>query len=110
MFNTGARVSEIVALQTTDLQMASAPSVVLRGKGRKERICPVWPETAQLLEKMLEERGLKPSESVPLFLNHRGTPLTRFGVRLILSKYIRKSSPSRADAKEQTSTSPQSAP
>ncbi len=90
MFNTGARVSEIVALQTTDLQMASAPSVVLRGKGRKERICPVWPETAQLLEKMLEERGLKPSESVPLFLNHRGTPLTRFGVRLILSKYIRK--------------------
>jgi integrase/recombinase XerD len=90
MFNTGARVSEIVALQTDDLQMASAPSVLLRGKGRKERICPIWPETAHLLEKRLEERGINPSESAVLFLNHRGMPLTRFGVRLILKKYVRE--------------------
>jgi integrase/recombinase XerD len=90
MFNTGARVSEIVALQTDDLQIASAPSVLLRGKGCKERICPIWPETAHLLEKMLEERGVKPSESAVLFLNHRGAPLTRFGVRLILKKYVRE--------------------
>jgi integrase len=58
MFNTGARVSEIAALQTDDLQMTPAPSVVLHGKGRKERICPLWPETVHLLEKMLEERSL----------------------------------------------------
>jgi integrase/recombinase XerD len=90
MFNTGARVSEIVALQTDDLQMASAPSVVLHGKGRKERICPLWPETLHLLEKMLEERGIKPGESAALFLNHRGMGLTRFGVRLIFRKYVHK--------------------
>jgi site-specific recombinase XerD len=94
MFNTGARVSEIVALQTDDLQMASAPSIVLHGKGRKERICPLWPETVHLLEKMLEERGVKPNESVALFLNHRGMDLTRFGVRLILRKYVRKAAKS----------------
>ena len=94
MFNTGARVSEIVALQTDDLQMASAPSIVLHGKGRKERICPLWPETVHLLEKMLEERGVKPSESAALFLNHRGLDLTRFGVRLIFRKYVRKAAKS----------------
>ena len=94
MFNTGARVSEIVALQTDDLQMASAPSVVLHGKGRKERICPLWPETVHLLEKMLEERGIKPNESAALFLNHRGMNLTRFGVRLIFKKYVRKAAKS----------------
>ena len=94
MFNTGARVSEIVALQTDDLQIASAPSVVLHGKGRKERICPLWPETAHLLEKMLEERGIKPNESAALFLNHRGMNLTRFGVRLIFKEYVRKAAKS----------------
>jgi integrase/recombinase XerD len=61
MFNTGARVSEIAALQTDDLQMASAPNTLLHGKGRKERICPLWSETVHLLEKMLEERGVKPT-------------------------------------------------
>lgn len=90
MFNTGARVSEIVGLQTTDLRLASPPSIVLRGKGRKERTCPLWPETALLLQKVVEERGVQLSQSVLLFLNHRGTPLTRFGVRLILRKHIRK--------------------
>jgi site-specific recombinase XerD len=99
MFNTGARVSEIVALQTDDLQMASAPSIVLCGKGRKERICPLWPETVHLLERMLEERGVKPSESVALFLNHRGIQLTRFGVRLILRKYVRKAAKSKPTLK-----------
>jgi integrase/recombinase XerD len=94
MFNTGARVSEVVALQTDDLQLASAPSILLHGKGRKERICPLWPETMHLLEKMLEQRGVKPTESVPLFLNHRGGHLTRFGVRLILKKYICKAAKS----------------
>jgi integrase/recombinase XerD len=51
MFNSGARVSEIAALQSADLQLASPPSIVLHGKGRKERTCPLWPETAHLLQK-----------------------------------------------------------
>jgi len=90
MFNTGARVSELVGLQTADLRLASPASVLLRGKGRKERTCPLWPETARLLQKLVEERGLKCSQSATVFLNHRGTPLTRFGIRLILHKHIAK--------------------
>ena len=90
MFNTGARVSEIAGLQTADLQLACPASVVLHGKGRKERTCPLWPETAHLLRQVLEERGVPVRPSVPLFLNHRNQPLTRFGIRLILRKHLRQ--------------------
>jgi integrase/recombinase XerD len=89
MFNTGARVSEIAGLQTADLQLAPPPSIVLRGKGGKERTCPLWPETARLLQKVLEERRVARRPGA-LFLNHRGQPVTRFGIRLILRKHLRE--------------------
>ncbi len=90
MFNTGARVGEIVALQVVDLRLTPPPSVLLHGKGRKERVCPLWPETAKTVRQLLEERGVLPNAVVALFLSHRGTPLTRFGVRFILKKYVRQ--------------------
>jgi integrase/recombinase XerD len=90
MFNTGARVSEIVGLQTGDLRLTAPCSVLLRGKGQKERTCPLWPETAALLQRLIAHRGLPPTLSVPLFLNDRGARLTRFGVRFILNKHTAK--------------------
>jgi len=90
MFNTGARVSEITGVQTDDLRLTSPCSVLLRGKGQKERTCPLWPETANLLQRLVEQRGLPPTQSAPLFLNNRGGWLTRFGVRLILRKHVEK--------------------
>lgn len=92
MFNTGARVSEIVGLQASDLRLAAPPSALLRGKGRKERTCPLWSETAGLLRELMEQRGMPLSQPVAIFLNHRGTPLSRFGVRIVLKKYVRKAS------------------
>ena len=90
MFNTGARVSEIVALNTGDLRLSAPCSIALRGKGRKERTCPIWPETAALLQKLIEHRDPASGPSAPLFLNARGARLTRFGIRLILTKYVAK--------------------
>ncbi len=90
MFNTGARVSEIVGLQTDDICLNVPFSVRLRGKGRKDRTCPLWPETGNLLQKLIHRRGLPPAQSAPLFLNARGGRLTRFGVREILKKYVAK--------------------
>ncbi len=90
MFNTGARVSEIVGLQTGDLCLTAPCTVLLRGKGSKERTCPIWSETAGLLRRLLERNGAPPSQSAPVFLNDRGTRLSRFGVRLILNKYVNK--------------------
>lgn len=88
MFNIGPRVSEIVGLQTDDLCLIAPFSVLLRGKGRKERTCPLWPETARLVQKLIERRGLAPTQAAPLFLNARGARLTRFGIRTILNKYV----------------------
>ena len=69
--------------------MASPPvwQVHLYGKGRKERVCPLWPQTADLLSALLAERGREPQSDEPVFRNHRGTRLTRFGVRYLLQKY-----------------------
>jgi integrase/recombinase XerD len=90
MFNTGARVSEVVGLQTDDLRLTAPCSVLLRGKGKKERTCPIWPETARLLQQLIQQNSSSPCQSAPLFFNDRGGRLTRFGVRLILNKYVKK--------------------
>jgi len=92
LFNTGARVSEIVGLMAADLRLAGPPSVLLRGKGRKERECPLWPATARLLRELLEERGIAPDRPEAVFRNHRGAPLTRFGIRVILRKHVQRAS------------------
>ncbi|MEE9282057.1 MAG: tyrosine-type recombinase/integrase, partial [Myxococcota bacterium] len=101
MFNTGARVQEILDLRPCDLQLTRPFQVRLVGKGRRERLCPLWPQTAELLRSLLSESGMDPRSTEPLFRNHRGEPLTRFGVRYILAKYCdraRESTPT-LDAK-----------
>jgi integrase/recombinase XerD len=90
MFNTGARVQEVASLKATDFRLAAPPSVKFFGKGRKERICPLWPETARLLKQHFQDCGLEPHQSEPVFRNRQGTPLTRFGVRLILKRYVQR--------------------
>jgi len=88
MFNTGARVQEIVDLRVCDLQLIRPSQVRLFGKGKKERFCPLWPQTAQVLRDHCQEYHLDLRSDARVFLNHRGTPLTRFGVRYILAKHL----------------------
>ncbi|MFQ5463896.1 MAG: tyrosine-type recombinase/integrase [Candidatus Binatia bacterium] len=92
MFNTGARVQEILDLRPCDLQLVKPFHARLVGKGRKERLCPLWSQTAELLRELLAEHGIDAQSSEPLFRNRRGQPLTRFGVRYILGKYCRLAS------------------
>lgn len=87
LFNTGARVQEILDLRVCDLQLSKPFQVRLFGKGRKERFCPPWPQTARLFRTFCRERQLDLNSQQRLFLNHRGEPLTRFGVRYLLRKY-----------------------
>jgi len=87
MFNTGARVQELLDLRPRDLQLVKPHQARLLGKGRKERICPLWPRTADTLRALLTESGFAPTSSDPIFRNRRGDPLTRFGVRYLLRKY-----------------------
>ncbi|MGA9510682.1 MAG: tyrosine-type recombinase/integrase [Candidatus Sulfotelmatobacter sp.] len=88
MFNTGARVQEIVDLRARDLQLIRPFQIRLFGKGRKERYCPLWPQTAHVLRDHCEERHLDLGTDARVFLNHRQEPLTRFGVRYILAKHL----------------------
>jgi integrase/recombinase XerD len=92
MFNTGARVQEILGLSPTDLQLIRPFHARLFGKGRKERLCPLWPQTARLLRELLVECGLDPHSPQPLFRNHHGEGLSRYGARYILAKYCKQAS------------------
>ncbi len=90
MFNTGARVQEVIDLQARDLQLARPYQLRLLGKGRKERYCPLWAQTAQVLRAFCEEQRIDLRSEARVFLNHRRAPLTRFGVRYILAKHVER--------------------
>jgi site-specific recombinase XerD len=88
--NTGARVQELLDLRPADLQLERPLQVRLRGKGRKERLCPLWPRTAQALRALVAESRLGDGSLERLFRNRRGEPLTRFGVRYLLRAYAQR--------------------
>jgi site-specific recombinase XerD len=86
-FNSGARVQELLDLRPCDIQLERPFQVRLLGKGRKERICPLWPQTIAALRRTITEAELEPSSTQRLFRNRRKEPLTRFGVRYLLRRY-----------------------
>jgi site-specific recombinase XerD len=85
MYNTGARVAEVLAVRLQDLSLPYPKQVVLHGKGKKERICPLWRETVTALQRLSTVREGQPGDLI--FRNRRGEPLTRNGVAYILEKY-----------------------
>lgn len=90
MFNTGARVQEILNLRVRDIRLDPPCQIRLVGKGNKIRLCPIWSRTAQLLKNLIrsqQREGEDPADQ-PVFLNGRGASMTRFGVRYLLRKYI----------------------
>ena len=84
LYNTGARVQEVIDLKVGSIRFAAPAIATLVGKGSKTRVVPLWPETATLLDDHLKERGVARQPDARLFVNARGEPLTRFGVRYIL--------------------------
>jgi site-specific recombinase XerD len=87
LYNTGARIQEALDLCPRAVRFRSPAQVTLFGKGRQERICPLWPETADLLIALLQ-RQPRP-EDQPIFLNRYGQPLGAAGVRFRLEHYVR---------------------
>lgn len=88
MFNTGARVQEALDLRVCDVRMAAPCQVRLQGKGGKIRICPIWPQTAAKLQQLIDQLPAPTEADSPLFVNHRGQKLTRFGVRYLLRQRV----------------------
>jgi len=88
LYNTGARISEAIAVRRRDIQFVPPYHVRLFGKGRKERYCPLWPDTANALKSILSQEP--PDSNDPVFRSIRLTPLSRHGAKYILTKYVRK--------------------
>jgi site-specific recombinase XerD len=86
LFNTGARIAEILALTLEDLHAGGRRQVRVRGKGNKDRICPLWPETAAAVRALVQRAGLH--EGV-LFRNARGNVLSRDGAAYILDRHAK---------------------
>jgi site-specific recombinase XerD len=91
LYNTGARIGEALAVRSSDLRLDHPRQVRFLGKGRKERLCPLWPETATALRRIIRVEG-----NGVLFQSHRGTPLTRDGAAYLLQKYVRLAAKSNA--------------
>jgi integrase/recombinase XerD len=86
LYNCGARVAEVAAVQWADLQLTPPRQVRLHGKGRKERLLPLWRETTDALHHL---RGSTTSANQQhVFVNRHGQPLTRDGIAYILRKHV----------------------
>jgi site-specific recombinase XerD len=86
LYNKGARVQEALDVCPGAIRFDAPRCVKLFGKGRKERICPLWPETAVLLKALLQRQPRRDDE--PLFVNRYGVPLGPSGVRFKLAQYV----------------------
>jgi len=90
LYDTGARVQELIDLSVGDVRLDSPAQLRLMGKGRKMRAVPLLDNTIQLLHDHLQENHLDRPEQFdkPLFQNARGQRLSRSGIRYILQKYL----------------------
>ena len=92
LYDSGARVQELIDLNIRDIRLDTPCCVMLTGKGRKSRQVPFMIKTAKLMEQYLNDRNLMKVQylDTPVFFNSRREKLTRAGVTYILKKYASK--------------------
>jgi len=78
LYNSGARVSELIGMRVADLRLVPAAAIRIRSKGRKERCVPLWQRTAKQLRDWLQHLPDTPDQV--LFPNRAGGALTRTSV------------------------------
>jgi len=91
LYNTGARADEAAQLKIKDLDIAYNAKkdfsiVLIKGKGDKLRRCPLWHDTVNELNSLIEGRG----QDGNVFLNRRKEPITRFGIHTLVKRYVKK--------------------
>lgn len=89
MYDSGARVQEIIDLSPSSLRMAKPACLTLFGKGNKKRIVPLQDNQVTLLQGYMKENSLDDhaNNQRPLFANNRGGRLTNAGITYILNIY-----------------------
>lgn len=94
LYDTGARVQELIDIKVNDVTLDSPPVISLTGKGNKVRRVPLMKNTVILLQKYLSENDLNKQwkNRYPLFTNNQHNKLTKEGVAYILGKYVKMAS------------------
>jgi site-specific recombinase XerD len=92
LYDTGARVQELLDLCPVDFRLDRLALVRITGKGRRQRLVPLLPATAKLVKNHLAETARAPTATSPLLANRRGEKLTRSGVSFLLQHYRRLAS------------------
>src|ERR1700686_3109719 len=87
------RADEVAQLSIGDIKLARVSQrnhsfVQIRGKGNKQRLCPLWPHTASELAALTVARAATDH----VFLNRRGQPITRFGIHTLVQRYAQRAS------------------
>jgi site-specific recombinase XerD len=85
-FAAGLRVSELIGLRLDQIDRQGTSTVHIIGKGRRERVLPLWKETTAAVKAWLKVRPA--SSASELFLNARGQAMTRDGFEYILAKHV----------------------
>src|SRR5713101_6146891 len=81
----GLRVSELIGLCLEDLTLQPEATLLIHGKGRRQRWLPLWKTTAAAVRAWLAVRGRHNGSE--LFVNQRGEALTRSGVEYLLHQH-----------------------
>ncbi len=91
LYDTGARVQELIDIKINDIRLDSPSVLSLTGKGNKVRRVPLMKNTAALIQKYLSENHLNIDwkNQYPLFSNSQQNKLTKEGVSYILDKYVK---------------------
>ncbi len=90
MYDSGARVQEMIDLTPSSIRFDFPPTIKLQGKGRKSRIVPLQKEQLIFLKDYMQENNLMDTyaNKYPLFSNYRKEKLTPEGVTYILKSYV----------------------
>lgn len=89
LYSTGTRVSELVGLNLEDLDEISG-TMIVRGKGKKERLCPIGETALETVRRYLAKRPKKVRIPYALFVSQKGTRLTVRQVDRLLVQYVRR--------------------
>lgn len=90
LYDTGARIQELLDLTPHAFRWTAPSCVRLRGKGERERVCPLLPQTTRVVMRFLSTAGRPLDDQTPLLQNRHGHRLTRHGARYLLRKYVRR--------------------
>ena len=97
LYNTGARVSEIVGVKVSEVVLdEGAACVHLHGKGRKQRSVPLWRSTVRAIRAWLRRNPQFDSDS-PLLPNRNGQPMSRWNVTQRLDQAVHLAAESSPD-------------